>query len=225
MIFDNFGIQEINRQVLKNEKSIEELSQYLPCYLHVNSLTDFSLLEADSTVLEYFDLNKDEINMKGIELLEETVNPQDLSNAIKETSKYLNDRHERSHVSFLQRLSFQTEKDELLFYTRGKILDHERILNMSVPVQDLKLFNHNALKLFDNAAFIKSNIHSYNLLTNREILICKYLCSKNSIKEIASELNVSIHTIKNHKINIYKKLRVKNYFSFYFFCSKFKLND
>lgn len=223
-MFEKYSIQEIARQIKKNEKSIEEISKALPCHVHINSTSDFSLLEADKKILQLFDLTKADINEQGISLLEKTVNKIDLDNAIQVNLNYLKKKQVMSHVSFLQRVNFKTNPQEQLYYTRGKIIDEQRILNLSVPIQDLNLFNHESLKVYHNSIFIKSNIHKYNLLTKREIQICKFLCDGSSLNEIAISLGISEHTIKNHKINIYKKLEVTNFFSFYNFCSKFKLN-
>ncbi len=224
-MLETFSIDEVIRQIKMGEKSIEDISQYLPCHLHINSLQDFSLLEADRKIIQFFDLPLDEINQQGIGLLEETVHATDLENAIQLTGNYLQNKEELSHVSFLQRVKFKTISKEQLYYTRGKIIDENRILNISVPIQDLELYNHQVLNLYDNSFFIKLNIHKFNLLTKRELDICKYLCYGNSLAQNAIDLGISTHTIKNHKINIYKKLEVNNFFDFYNFCSKFKLTN
>ncbi|MDO5981502.1 helix-turn-helix transcriptional regulator [Flavivirga spongiicola] len=221
---NNFSITEISRQILSKDKSIEEISDLLPCFLHINSLDDFRVLEADNQILSYFDLNIAEINTLGFPLLEKYVNSSDLLNAIDLNIKYLKNKDTQSHVSFVQRINFHTSKQEKMFYTRGKVLDDKRILNLSVPIQDLQVFNYDALKLFDNASFIKSNLSKFNALTPREILVCKHLSQESTLKEVALRLNISEHTVKNHQINIYKKLEVKNFYAFYFFCSKFKIH-
>jgi len=221
---DNFSITEISRQILSKERSIEEIGGLLPSFLHINSLDDFRVLETDNNILKYFDLTIKDINAQGFQLLEKYVNSVDLLNAVKLNTEYLNNKNTQSHVSFIQRIDFPTLKQEEMFYTRGKILDEERILNLSIPIKDLQVFNHDAFKLFDNASFIKSNLNKFNSLTTREILVSKYLCQENTLKDVAVRLNISEHTVKNHQTNIYKKLDVTNFYTFYFFCSKFKIH-
>lgn len=222
---NSFTITEINRQILSGEKTLYEISEYLPCYLHINSLNDFSVLEADSTIQNYFDLDISEINKQGFSLLEKHVDSNDLANAIMLNQEYLKKQDEKNHVSFIQRINFPKIKKDSFFYTRGKILDENRILNLSISIEELKLFNHRFFNLFESASFIKRNIPKYDSLTKRELFICKYLIRESSLNDIARILNISAHTVKNHKINIYKKIGVNNYFDFYYFCSKFKIDE
>ena len=64
-MFEQFSIQEISRQIQSNEKTIEEISQHFPCYLHLNSLEDFSILETDSKLVSYFEMDIEEVNKLG----------------------------------------------------------------------------------------------------------------------------------------------------------------
>lgn len=56
--------------------------------------------------------------------------------------------------------------------------------------------------------------HSYQLpkrsLSARELQICTLLADGLSLKEIASQLNISIHTVNSHTRKAYEKLHVHN---------------
>lgn len=218
----HFNIQEISRRVRDNENSIEEISSFLPCYMHINSTNDFSLIETDQSLLQFFQKSKEEINAGGFELLQNIVHSEDLINAAAQTTHYLERSGVQNNVSFFQRIRFP-EIDEQFYFTRGKLLDNERILNLSIPLENASLFNHRVLDLFENASFIQRNIGRFNQLTQREIDVCRALCQGDNLNEVADQMNVSRHTIKNHKSNIYRKLEVRNYFEFYYFATKFKL--
>ena len=68
-MFEQFSIQEISRQIKSNEKTIEEITQHIPCHLHINSLENFSIIETDSKLIEYFDMDIEEINREGFSYL------------------------------------------------------------------------------------------------------------------------------------------------------------
>lgn len=223
-MFEQFSIQEIYRQIQSNEKTIEEISLHVPCYLHINSLEDFSILEADSKLLSYFEMDIEEVNKLGFNYLQKIVQKDDLIHAIDVNLDYIKHQDSKTHVSFFQRVTYTPQKKEQIYYTRGKILDQNRILNLSVPVHDLELFNQRVTDIYENVHFIKANLDKFNLLTKKEIEVCKYLCAGNSLQEVADVMNISVHTIKNHKINIYKKMEVNNFFRFYNFAVKFKLD-
>ncbi len=48
------------------------------------------------------------------------------------------------------------------------------------------------------------------ILSNREVEVLKEICSGKTEKEIASYLNISVHTVHFHKMNIYFKTNVHN---------------
>lgn len=49
-----------------------------------------------------------------------------------------------------------------------------------------------------------------NRLNNRELQILKLLSENLTNKEISDKIHISIHTVKMHNTNIYKKLDAKN---------------
>lgn len=219
-----FSIREITRRVQTGRHSIEELGRHLPCHLHINSVSDFSLLEISSGLQQLLALSEEALRVQGPELLHRIVHPGDLENAIRLNEDYLRHSEEQSHSSFFQRVTFPTSSEQHFFFTRGKLLDSKRILNISIPLQNSSLFKHRVFELYEDAQFIRHHIHQFNRLTEREITVCKYLCEGGSLGDVAAQLGVSRHTAKNHRTNIYRKLEVKNFFEFYYFASKFKLN-
>ena len=221
---EQFSILEISRRVRTGQDSIYELSAHLPCHFHINSIHDFSLLEISPVLQELLQMSAAELQVTGPELLEQIVHPSDLKNAIRLNQSYLAEIDSRSHISFFQRLTFPKKPEPHFFFTRGKLLDQNRILNMSLPLHHSSLFNHKVLELYENAQFIRDHIHKFNRLTEREITVCKTLCNGENLSEVALLLGVSKHTAKNHRTNIYRKLEVKNFFEFYYFASRFKLN-
>ena len=50
----------------------------------------------------------------------------------------------------------------------------------------------------------------FSTLTRREVEILKFLAEGNSVKEIASTLNLSVKTIEAHKFNLMRKLDIHN---------------
>jgi two-component system response regulator NreC len=50
----------------------------------------------------------------------------------------------------------------------------------------------------------------FNTLTRRETEILKFLAEGNSVKEIATTLNLSVKTIEAHKFNLMRKLNIHN---------------
>jgi DNA-binding CsgD family transcriptional regulator len=223
MLLEKFSIQEISRQIRTNEKTLHEINEYLPCHSHINSTEDFSILETDCKMTDYFDMSMECINNAGFEFLQRIVNKGDLNNAINANMYYLQNLETETHVSFFQRIKFNQISEEQNFYTRGRILDAKRIFNLSIPIHNIHLFHHKMSDICEHTDFVRANTGRYNQLTKRELTIAEKLAKGDTMQKVSEELTISIHTLKNHKTNIYKKMNVKNYFEFYNFASKFKL--
>jgi len=83
----------------------------------------------------------------------------------------------------------------------------------------------NFLRLFkgvrNDDKFYKSNLHTFNSLTNREKEVLLKYAKGNSIQEISNALNISIYTTRTHWRNIKRKLSIHSsvdavkYISFY----------
>jgi DNA-binding NarL/FixJ family response regulator len=56
--------------------------------------------------------------------------------------------------------------------------------------------------------FKEEKTNHTNLLTQRELELLTRLSHGNSYKELASELNISVETVKSHLKNIYTKMHV-----------------
>ncbi|PJZ44242.1 LuxR C-terminal-related transcriptional regulator [Leptospira brenneri] len=68
-----------------------------------------------------------------------------------------------------------------------------------------------ALRVLKNFQEPKLNTkHGFEELTSREKEILQELVSGQSLKEVAEELDISLHTVSTHTKNIYKKLQVNN---------------
>src|SRR6266550_2787252 len=61
-------------------------------------------------------------------------------------------------------------------------------------------------------SYIKSNhrLPRFATLTTREKEVLKVLAEGNSVKEIASSLNLSVKTVEAHKFNLMRKLDIHN---------------
>lgn len=65
----------------------------------------------------------------------------------------------------------------------------------------------------------------FSKLTNREIDIIKYLANGIHSKGISQALNISEHTVKTHRKNIYKKTEFRNISHLVLFALAFDLID
>lgn len=218
-----FSIHEIARQISNNEKSIDEVSETLPCYLHINDLSDFSVLDTDKKILDFYKISIEEIREQGFEILKEYVHQDYLVHAVNANMDYIERHEELNYVSFLQRICNVGVQDQV-FHSKGKIIEGNRILNVSISMTDMEFFNKSIFDICDDTMLMKRKSPFFDRLTKKEITISKELVHGNNLQEISNKLGCSSHTVRHHKNNIYRKLEVKNYFEFYNFIKNFKIH-
>lgn len=84
----------------------------------------------------------------------------------------------------------------------------EEIATVLASVMQGHDFSHvNTVRLQQD---VKSDMELLNTLTRREMDIISLCAAGKTAKQIAEELNISAHTVENHKDNIFSKLGVKS---------------
>jgi len=85
--------------------------------------------------------------------------------------------------------------------------------NFIIKVEELIYLNDNTHKIFEiikKSLIEKKSENRNNNLSDREIEVLKLLVKGKMNKEIANELNISIHTVITHRKNITHKLGIKS---------------
>ncbi|CAL2106307.1 hypothetical protein T190115A13A_200023 [Tenacibaculum sp. 190524A02b] len=225
MTYSSINLFQIASLIQNNQHSFKQICEQLPCYLFINSAINFDFLEVDYKLLHNNVSSLKKTTHKTTFKLDQFIDKESVQQISEIYFEYLDAFVYDKPLAFIQKVnSSKSGKPELL-YIRGKVIDRERILSISVPIQNMNLFNHDSLKLLENSMFIKKNLARYKSITKTEIEVCRCLCNGNDIKETAKLLHKSEHTIKNHKNSIYKKMGVSNFFDFYNFSHKFKLTS
>ncbi len=221
---NKIDLLQVANLLQKEEKSFVTISKQMPCYLFLNSTDNFSFLKIDSKLsnTSSLPLKKDISSEQSI--LEQFVHKKSLKQISKTFLNYINGFNYDKPLSFIQEIEYAHNHKIELYYIRGKVINNQKVVSLCIPLQNMNLFNHDSLKLFENSLFIKKNLERYSSITNTELKVCKHLCKGKRLKEIAELFQKSEHTIKNHKNSLYKKMGVTNFFDFYNFSHKFKID-
>lgn len=212
---------QISKPLQQINQSFDELSKGIPSFIFLNSSINFEFLAIDFKLKEHA---TSFTNANQENILKEFISEKCLEKVSNKYLKYLDTNEFQKPLSFIQKIdNIKTCKSEL-YYIRGKVIENRKIVSIAIPLQGMNLFNHDGDKLYQNSVFINKNFEKYNTITKTELLVCKYLCKGLSLKKISLLLQKSEHTIKNHKNNLYKKMEVTNFFDFYNFSHKFKIN-
>ncbi|UII75820.1 helix-turn-helix domain-containing protein [Flagellimonas sp. HMM57] len=218
----NFTIQYIIDQIVSNEKTVEEISTYLPLYLHINDADNFKPIAFCPKLMGGFDIAKEDLQTRGALILAQSVHVSDLQNAVRLNENYLKNSDQQHHVEFAQRIHYAPTQFSSTFYTIGKVVD-KRIVNMSIPIDSLGILNNLVMYFFEEADYIKRHQYKYDLLSSRELEVAGLFGKGYSASEIATFQKISTNAVKKYRKNIYRKIEVDNYFALYHFCRVFNL--
>ncbi len=89
-------------------------------------------------------------------------------------------------------------------------------VNKKQPIEEvieaIRIIQHGDIYLPKEFYFLTSKyrVKHSSILSTREIEILQLIANENTSQNIAEKLSLSIHTIENHRKNIFKKLEVKN---------------
>jgi DNA-binding NarL/FixJ family response regulator len=118
--------------------------------------------------------------------------------------------------SFESKCLMLTMRRDVSIRNKAKELGGNGYLLKSIGAEDLMLaiekITQGSGRFFDSLEQerLKSGEGETKLLSNRELEIAKLVCKEFSSDEIAEKLNLSFHTIRTHRKNILKKLKLKN---------------
>jgi len=97
------------------------------------------------------------------------------------------------------------------------------IVGVSISLSNEITYDKN-LKIFSRIKMKENNHKTIKLLSRREIQVLKCFANGHKTREIAGILNISHHTVSNHRKNIMKKIGVNNLASMVNFAAENGLN-
>lgn len=102
---------------------------------------------------------------------------------------------------------YENEKTELIY--KGQDGNGKAIIELKSPNSEIANTIKSFKAIIHENEFIKKHLSEYSTLSKREIEVLSLLGKGNKHKEIADNLFISIHTVRDHIKNIKQKLNVK----------------
>jgi DNA-binding NarL/FixJ family response regulator len=109
-------------------------------------------------------------------------------------------------IEFLKRVIYSSENFSVLFKDCSY---HELILTLEQASRGERFISSKAFNILTSKSTSEPTIEE-NKLTATEREVLQMIASGKTTKEIASERNLSFHTINAHRKNIFRKLEVNN---------------
>lgn len=196
-------------EILTKKLSLDEIAELIPGWLHLNNTIDFALDYMSPKMQNDFQTTIKEVRSIGVSYLYNCIHPETSERVVPQLLDLVKSGDNNKVLSFYQYIKLP-EKDFEWFFTTSKLFNSEYVISITLPVSIVKDFNEHIIEVLNENVFLKSNLNKFKALTKREKEIIRYLVKGASNTTIAREINVSEHTIKTHRRNIYKKLEISN---------------
>ncbi|MDP3620571.1 MAG: response regulator transcription factor [Polynucleobacter sp.] len=127
--------------------------------------------------------------------------------------------HDQAIVKGARGIISKSESSEVLLKAMEKIHEGELWLNRTATSRILEKVTRAG-----NKEDLSPEQQKLALLTPKEENVTRaiQLYSRNTLKEIADNLHISEHTLRNHLASIYDKVGVRNRMELYVFCGKYQ---
>lgn len=203
---------EINHNEFKKIKEerdfYKKILDKIPAVIHVNNLQT-ELVEWVNEISEQLSGYKKEYMLQNPDFLKNVIVEQDLGWIQDSISEYkelkgiysniYSMKHKDSSIHTYHGLGVVFESDE----------NNKPIRNLAIDIDITnEIRNYKQLKSHLDELTRKLRKTELDQLTKAEIKVIVLLCKGKTLKQIATELERSIHTIDNHKRNIFRKLDI-----------------
>lgn len=189
--------------------TIEEISQLIPGYIHLNNKKTAALEYANQNMCTYFDLTQTDIQKNNVEATKKLYCEDDLQNLV-ELFHHLPHQNEFGGTSSLF-IRMRRAQEHNLYFTSFKLYRSQQCLGITFPMHDFSHVANSVSNILAEKTFFKKNFQKFSLLTKREKEVLTLLAEGYNNPSIADLLFISRRTVENHRKNLNKKLELKNF--------------
>lgn len=220
----NANIYQLDNLLKNNKVSLNDLSDQLPGWIHLNRLDDLSLAWVSGSMENDLEKKSHELANSGAEFLFQIIHPSITNQVIPSILNY-NSKQDISHtLGFIQKIRKNLHEPYLPYYTVIKLtkkLDY--LICQSLPLNNIEQLVLETASHLGYNNYHKKYLRQFQSLTKREKEILRLAAFGESSKTISEQLHLSLHTVKTHRKNILNKLQTKRYYDLIKICEAFGL--
>jgi len=187
---------------------------YVTVYLKAGDLRSLVTVWSSLYTQKFIGLSRGEIKKMGYSFFENTFHPADLEifNEILEIAK---SGQSKSVFTSIHRIKPITSNDYVWLYGHSVVLDQfenglpKSSLNISFEINSYMNTKNQLTEALKVIGRLQHEFQ-YKTLTKREKEVMSFISRGMTNKEISTRLFISESTVKTHRNNILKKLRIKN---------------
>jgi len=221
---DNYD-ESINKKIAE----IAAIEDNFPGVIIIFSADDFSLKYMSKRGLDFLGMTIDEIREMGVNYHTSILNPEDSIEYMPKMFELLRRNNNEEIISLFQEVRSSSQISYAWFITGYKVLLRDNkghpilLIGMSIPIDSVLEMAQKAERILNESNFLHKYQSLFELLTQREKEILRFLALGFTNDTISRELFISVETVATHRKNIRRKLNCKSSYDFTYFAQVFDL--
>ncbi|WP_316834560.1 helix-turn-helix transcriptional regulator [Pedobacter nutrimenti] len=209
-------ILSLGNNIASKILKIEDIGDYIPGSVMVQDLSSLTNTYMNQTGCDYLKHSKEELQAMGPEYFSRFFPAEEITLIKNDLFQFVNEGDANKVYSFFQRVRPDANNDYKWYFTTSRLYPSNepgnalKMIHIAFSVNNMSYAGRKLSNLVEDDAFIRKNLHRFNLLSRREKEIIRLIVEGKSSFEIASCLYLSIHTVNNHRKNIIHKLETNS---------------
>ncbi len=226
---DIYADVELRQLAAEQLNALLKIEPFLPTIVIIHDIRDWSVVYMSSNGLSILGLTLDQIRNMAADYHQRFFNQDDSKDYVPKIFGLLERNSDREMVSYFQQVR-PSEKHEWTWYAScSKIFlrghDNKPLLTITTatPIDQKHYINAKVERILQERAFLETNQHQFQALTNREKQILRLLAKGLSSQDIAKTLFISEATVNTHRRNLRSKLNAETPYDIIRFAQAFDL--
>ena len=200
---------QIDRLPIETPGFLQDLSDNIPGWIHLNNLDDFSLSWMSRPMQNDLQAGVEQVRSQGASFLLDIIHPESTRQVIPSLLALSNQMDEHHVVGFIQMIRRNKRKPYQAYYTTAKISSKFKcLISQTVPLLNFEKHLRTISLSMECDKIRTDHFIRFLSLTKREKEILGLIAAGYANKIIADKLCISYWTVRTHRRNILQKLDV-----------------
>lgn len=220
----------MNRKIEEKIAEIKKTADDYPGAVVIHNIQEKTILFMSERALRGLDKPWEEIrNIHIDDYHRRYFNPEDAKEYFPKIETMLLSRNPHEMVSFFQQVRTAENGDWEWYLTSMRVLLPDNTgqplltISFAIPLDPKNHVTNKVNRLMEENTFLRNHLKEFSCLGKREREVLRLVAEGRSNTEISQVLFISESTVKTHRKNIYKKLRINSTFDLQQYARAFDL--
>lgn len=223
--------QEIREKIIEKINSFSMLSEDLPIFIiHELRSGEHQVVYMSPFGLQNLGISLEEVRSLRKEYYKIFFNGEDADHYLSKWDEFISDYSNKGvWFTFFQQVKIRDFPQHIWFLSASTVIAYDENKNplfsitLAFPIHQYTPMQPKLERFIKENSYMKENMHLFASLTPKEKEVLKEMALGHSPKSIAKKLFSSENTIRTHRRNIKRKIKVKNDIELIYFAQSFNM--